>query len=424
MIRQPVSFLLTVFLFLGCIPGSAQDKQQGMTNADVVKMVQSGISESAIIKSIQAATPSFEITDDAIIAMKEQKVSDRIILAMMRRQGFAPPPQKVQAPSRPASPGVSGPKWEIEFHGGFSWVYPRGGWEKPPEAETYSLSGSGAQGYTSLRVSSWYYGDGAELTNSSSSLDSILTRPVVEPDEQMLGFRVSRALNKWLAAEFTFDRSGGLAITDGALAQVEAARADFQQAWKRLDVPGNSPSTSVSTVSASGGNQIFTTAAIVVNLPGSKIIRPYLTAGAGIVFSGNSTPNVTLVGSYGGPTALETDSVKINFTPIHDQAFAEVFGAGVKVMLSTHLGVRIDGRAYFHKSTYATLLDVNHTNTPDAAWVVNADGYNVPYLQKLSGPGVEDYSTLSGPALSKYKTYYGSGFQRLMPVSLGLFWRF
>jgi hypothetical protein len=70
-------------------------------------------------------------------------------------------------------------------------------------------------------------------------------------------------------------------------------------------------------------------------------------------------------------------------------------------------------------------MDATHTNTPNAAWVVKASGStSVPFIQLLTGPGMSAYSTLSGPQISGMKTFFGTGNQRLIPLTVGLFWRF
>ncbi len=332
------------------------------------------------------------------------------------------PPRRVR--TQPKASSDSGPKWEIEFHGGLSKSSESGGWSLPPDGVSYSLAGSGAQGYTSIRVSSWYYGDGAELVGSKSSLESIMTRKVVDTESRMIGFRASRALTNWFSAEFSFDRGSRLKISDGALKAIESARADFKKAWQRLDVPGNTPSSSVSAIHAYGGSQTFLTGSAILSWPKGRV-RPYAVVGGGVLSTGGGTLDATLSGSYGGPTALETDTVRLTFSQGNSRAFAAVVGAGVKVYLNKHFGLRLDGRGYFYKNPVTTLLDVSHTNTPNAAWVVKATGGStVPYLQLLTGPGISSYSTLSGPAISGMKTYFVSGYQRLVPVSIGFFWRF
>jgi hypothetical protein len=420
-----ISIMLTAFLFVSCASTIAQGNQQPMTNADVVTMVQSGAAEATIISAIQTATPNFDIRREALSALVSQKVPDRVILSMVRRQNSVQPAPQTQVRPNSKSSDAPEPKWEVELHGGIFKNYASGGWAAPPAAESYSLSGSGAKGYTSSRVSSWYFGDGVELIGLTSSLDSILQKPLAKLEGQTFGFRVSRAFSKRLAVEFTLDRGSRLVIPNDTLTQIEAVRSGFKDFWERLDVPGNTPSSSISTIASYGGRQVFSTGAVVLNLSKSRRVRPYVTAGAGVIFSGSSTAGLTFVGSYGGPNALETDTVRLTFAQSSDRMFAPVLGGGVKVFLTKHVGVRLDLRAYLPNNDSMNLLNAIHTNTPGAAWVVKASGdTSAPVLQLLTGPGLEAYSTLSGPAISGLKTYFGNGVQRQIPVTVGFFYRF
>jgi len=424
MMKYYVALFMTALFLTNGVSAIAQDNQKPMTNSDVVQMVQSGMSEIAIISAINAAIPDFDLTDESVIALSRQKVPDRVISAMVRRQ-FQFPKAQPQSHQNRASSREFGSKWEIEFHCGRTNSHETGYSAQPPDAEDYSLYGSGAKGYTSKRVSSWYFGSGAELFGLSSTLDSVLNKPILETPGRMFGFRASRAVTKWLAAEFTLDRSSRLGITDDALAQLEAARSSFKKAWSRIDVPGNVPSTSASTITSNGGRQLFATGAAVLSVPVSRRVSLFGTAGAGVLSTRDSMPEANLTGTYGGPNALETDNVRLSFTQSQTRAFTTVVGGGAKVLLTSHFGIRFDIRAYLYNNPYNTVLDANHTNTPDTAWVIGATGGDsIPFIQKLTGPGLAAYSTLSGPAISGLKTFSGIGSQRQIPMTLGFFWRF
>ncbi len=429
MIRRLLVAVTAVLLFLGSALVMAQGKGQPMTNADVVKMVQSGMSEADIIRAIETATPNFEISNESVVALQEQKVPEKVILAMARRQG----PPKIASKGKKAqkvAPSVAGSrfKWEVEVHGGLSRTHQTGGYTLLPSAEAYSLLGSGAQGYQSNRVSSWYVGDGAELIGTTTSLQDTLIKPIIEPSEKLYGFRISRSLNKWLGAEFSLDRGNKIGMTNEAVTGIKAADATFKKFWQRLDVPGNTETSSTYTLSQDGGHETFTTGAFVVNLPKTFGLHPYVTAGAGFVFNEDKTVGATMQGSYGGPNAQETDTFSIKVTRSSNHTFTEMVGFGVKIYLSAHIGLRVDARAYFNKNTMLTLLDATHTNTANKAWVVKATtktgSPTAPDIQLLTGPGFESYSTLSGPPISGLKSFYGYGSRRTIPVSVGLFYRF
>jgi hypothetical protein len=429
MIRQVIALIAVLFSF-ECASMIAQEKQQPIRDSGVISSVPPEVSKFVTVNAAETATPGFGIIDSNIILLTKQTVSNSLNLGIVNSQGSnqqTPIPKKpTEAPKKQAPPHPTSfePKWEIEFHGGILRSHQSGTSVELPSAQTYSLAGSGARGLTSSRVSSWYFGDGAEIAGLSSSLDPILNKLIVGPQMQIFGVRASRALKKRMAVEFTFDRGSRLAIRDNALTQVESARASFYDVWKRVSVPGNAPSTSVSTVFQYGGHQIFTTGAIVISSAKAHKVSPFLAFGAGVLSSSN-TPRVTLMGSYGGPDAQETDTVHLNFAQTRNHAFTGVLGAGIKIYLSRHAGIRLDARTYLYSNPITTLLYANHTNTPDAAWVVNATGgTSVPFLQRLIGPGISAYSTLSGPSLSGFRTFYGTGLQLQMPITLGFFWRF
>jgi hypothetical protein len=428
MIRCLVVSVVAVFLFFGSLFVMAQGKGQPMTNADVIKMVQSGVPEADIIRAIEIAAPNFEITDESVVALQSQKVPEKVILAMARRQG----PPKITAKGKKAKPAASVVdarfKWEVEVHGGLSRASLPGGYTLLPTPETYALDGSGAQGYQSSRVSSWYIGEGAELIGATTSLQDTLLKPMIDPSDKFYGFRVTRKLKKWLSAEFSLDRSSKLEMKSGVVDGIKAADTTFKKFWQRLNVPGNAETSSTYALVQDGGHETFTTGAFVINLPKKFGIHPYATVGAGFLFTEDKGLGATLQGSYGGPTALETDTASIKLTRSSNRALTEMVGFGIKIYLTTHVGLRLDARAYFNKNTMTTMLNTAHTNTANMAWVVKAETKTgappAPSIQLLSGPGFQAYSTLSGPTISNTKLYYGYGSQRTIPVSIGLFYRF
>jgi hypothetical protein len=424
MMRHLIASLCAACLLLGAALAFGQGNQQPMTNADVIKMVQSGMSEDAIIAAIKAATPGFDLTNEGMAAVRQQKIPEKVVLAMIRRQWEVNSVKhKTHAPGNALEY-----KWEIEVHGGFPGKYDEtSGWVDTPTAETYSLVGSGAKGYWGKRVSSWYFGDGAELLGMTSSLDTVLSNKVVEPKGIMYGARVTRNFTRLLGAEISLDQTGRYALTKDTLSDIEAVRAGFEKSWSRLSVPGNTAATSISSISPNGGRQTFLTGAVVFSLPESYHFKPYLTAGAGLLFVKGDSPTITLSGAYGGPNALETDTVRLSFSPEKSLSMTGVAGAGFKIFVTKHWGIRFDARAYLYRNHYTTFLDSNHTNTPNAAWIVkaaDADNNSVAFLQQLSGPGASAYTSLSGPALSRFRARYGSGMQHQIPITMGLFYRF
>ncbi len=324
---------------------------------------------------------------------------------------------------------TSGPetKWEVEVHGSmFLSYHSSGDGVLPAPGETYSTAiVTGVPESTSRRVSSWYFGDGAALFNGAAStvshpqitpLDSVLTSSAVEPQKWSFGFRASRTIHKWIAGEFNFDRSSELAITSSNLSGIEAARASFAPAWK----VAFSPTSSVSSFSGSAGHHTFITGALVIG-PARRKFSPYATIGAGILSDTGTNLNATLVGQY----ASETDTVTVHFAESNNNAFTGVGGGGIRYFLSPHLGIRVDLRAYLYDHPFTTLLDVTPSTVSTATAVVVSAGTGGPAIaSRTEVPNIAAYSSLSGPALSGFKSFTGSGMQREIYFTWGLFYRF
>ena len=213
----------------------------------------------------------------------------------------------------PASP-ASGEqrKWEIEFHASASLPHvPTSGTASLPEPGVPFATLSGRP---SRRVSSWYFGDGASLLNQVYSAPSIRVNERITPLDSVLqgalatpkrdagfGFRIGRAINPRLTAEFNLEFvPGHLEIAGATLSGIEATRASFARMWTAIlsNAAFVIPSASSTTTAHSRQGRVFTTGALSVNLKTEGRMMPYVTAGAGIISNVGSRPSVTLTGSY------------------------------------------------------------------------------------------------------------------------------
>ena len=80
----------------------------GLTNQDILKMVQAGLGEAVVIATIRTATAaSFDLSPDGLIALKKGGVSDAIVALMIDPKAAPAPPAAVAAPVI-ALPGVGG----------------------------------------------------------------------------------------------------------------------------------------------------------------------------------------------------------------------------------------------------------------------------------------------------------------------------
>jgi len=83
-LNRKISLLLLVLCLLGATTAvSAQQGQQPLTNADVVKMVKSGLPASVISNAIQANDTDFDVSANGLIALQKAGVPQAVMDAMI-----------------------------------------------------------------------------------------------------------------------------------------------------------------------------------------------------------------------------------------------------------------------------------------------------------------------------------------------------
>src|ERR1700685_943615 len=83
--------------------------QQGLTNADIVKMQSAGLSESIILASVNGQPAAYDTSSDGLLALKKAGVSDAVVAAMIPRNaaiksGVSNPAGTNMAAAAPAEP--------------------------------------------------------------------------------------------------------------------------------------------------------------------------------------------------------------------------------------------------------------------------------------------------------------------------------
>ena len=333
--------------------------------------------------------------------------------------------------------------WEIEFHGGGVFVNTLSGGTgslPAPGGPFTSVTGS-----TSRAVSSWYFGDGAELVNEFLSsfgvperitpLDSVLnSRLAGQGDGGGFGFRVGREITPRFGAEFNLDRtSAAVDLTGGALAGIEASSDSFVSAF----VDGLLPTgpfrnvTAASAFQAAPGarNQVAATGALNIKLTTRWRVTPYATVGAGIIMNSGDSATVDLDGRYafdirGFFPIAESDSVHMSHV-VDDNVLIGVFGGGVKTLLTRRSGIRVDARVHVGSRTIRTLLRAapemvaNPGGTTDRA----VASYLTPGIQ-FSNSETHGPTTLSGATIIDFESFHVDGMRSQVLVTIGYFWRF
>ena len=208
--------------------------------------------------------------------------------------------------SVPVTALAQGGGWEIEVHGGGTIASTASGGTTNFPAAGAPLATLVPQ-FQSRRVSSWFFGDGAELANGVADglqafafpsaaritpLDSVLVDPLAERrDGGGFGFRVSRAITDRFSAEFNFDYNATpLEVPSATSSGIQATAASFQAVFEgflgpfRMTDPSSPVSVSSSSVIRDNeGSQIVATGAVNINLMTQGRVIPYATVGAGII---------------------------------------------------------------------------------------------------------------------------------------------
>jgi hypothetical protein len=289
-------------------------------------------------------------------------------------------------------------------------------------------------------VSSWYFGDGSVLFNDArpvlppvpiTPLDPVLTRAGAGRDGGLLlGFRVARALNDRLSAEFSFDASlARVRMRDDARAAIETTSTSFVQAFDSLSWIGFAGVDSNVTIHREGGGQLNATGALTVNLLTGHRWTPYATIGGGVVSSVGDMPHATLVGKYQvvdifleSGTILVDDTDTVNVRYEMNPAPILLLGGGFKFDLSPRAGIRGDVRFGIASNRGRVVIDTEASHAGVSYFSTVLVGRNSTAV--FSSPGNARQPSLSGPALSGFETFTGTRYQVDTAITVGYFTRF
>jgi hypothetical protein len=77
--------VLLSFLVATLMTAAPVAAQQGLTNADIIKMQTAGLSESIILASVNGQPAAYDTSTDGLLALKKANVSDAVVAAMISR---------------------------------------------------------------------------------------------------------------------------------------------------------------------------------------------------------------------------------------------------------------------------------------------------------------------------------------------------
>jgi len=291
---------------------------------------------------------------------------------------------------------------------------------------------------------SWYFGDGSTMLNQVIAAFSTLTGTTLDrivPVDAAIttsatgrksggtfGLRVGRSLSAKLAVEFSAERNtGGQAFTDEALASLETTRASFRNAFQ--DLLETAPVTALSvssTLATRGGSSSQTrlVGAVRYSLVSGGRTSAYVLAGGGMVMNGTNELQAILTGGYsfrmyGAFPLTELDRAVITVTSPSSSALGLV-GGGVTYDFSSNVGLRVDVRLALSPNGD----EVSITGAPSVTAGVPPNvlpAVTTPAVQFSTIPGVPSSLGATVPA---HTTFIGSGMNRQVSFTVGIFRRF
>lgn len=120
------AILPALLALAGCVIHREYNAYDGVTNAEVVRLVAAGVSNEVIIAKIRTEGIRTPLSSNDLIALREQGVPDPIVSAMLNAR-LASPPREVQTEYR--TTWTWWPWWPWGWYGYWhgSWSH-HGGW--------------------------------------------------------------------------------------------------------------------------------------------------------------------------------------------------------------------------------------------------------------------------------------------------------
>jgi len=367
------------------------------------------------------------------------RTASRVVLCAALCAGIAP---KAQAQGRGTITGGEPPRWEVDVHvGGVNSSLPSSGTTSAMPASSTFLT---LANLTSLRISSWYLGDGSQLFNSFPSsarlgrtitpLDPATAVAVDGRSGIVAGGRLARTLGRRLSAEFTLDYSSRISALPGiAESASEASRASFEEAFTAFFTSPGSPwvqsaVTSTLETGDEGNGQIVALGALLVRLRPGRL-TPFVTVGGGVASTLGDAPYVSLTGRYemqfqSLSTFRETDIATVTYELSRTIPVVTV-GGGVTYEASNRSGLRVELRALFGRTTATTTVSaipgIEQRLPPSAVAFHASTGHGVQFSNNTLFAGRE--SSLSS-VVRDLETFRASGSVRQIGATAGWYWRF
>jgi len=339
----------------------------------------------------------------------------------------------------------STPKWELEVHVGQTVVVnPIDG---IPQTQASAPFFSTGPGRVSRAVSSWYWGDGAQLLGEvTTQLRIPPTQQIVPLDNFMrvstlrlqsgpsFGARIGYEKSPHVRFEASVDWKGGnIEVIDGIADAVERTRASFNAVWQAVLATSttlqSSTVSSVSTFDPGTAGQFVAIGSIDLRIYPDKDVVPYVSIGGGVLTTLGRMPTITMTGRYttqiaGTASIDETDDVVARYV-LDKHLVVTMVGVGWKHMLSDRWGVRADLREHLSGNRVKHVLQAKPSVVvapPANAGVAVLGTFETIQLSNINS--ATQPTTLSGPNINNFTMFKGTGMESRFSMSVGIFLRF
>ena len=149
----------------------AQERQNPLTNQDVIDMVQSGLQESTVVGAIRANSTSFDVSAAALIKLKKAGASQRIMDTMLAAESNKHNPAAVPSVCTRTSARLRPKALSMRERTGLS-----SGWPTPSRA--WTAAGSEVVSREPGRALRCTTGPGASGEDTATSAGTPVTSPV------------------------------------------------------------------------------------------------------------------------------------------------------------------------------------------------------------------------------------------------------
>jgi hypothetical protein len=312
-----------------------------------------------------------------------------------------------------AQTAAAPPRVELEVYGGLSRFLDAGVTTVTPPAAGAPI-GTSSPMFPSRRVSTWWFGDGAELLNAAAAELGLTAR--LTPLDTTIGtigrgaesrgafggrLRMRTAPRVWIEAGVDVTATSA-DVADSVQAAAETARASFVSTFSELLASGPFANRSVTATAATEGGawrDVTSSLAANIELAPAAGLTPHLTLGGAWVWRTGTAASLRLTGRYAariltptGPPIDETDAVVIRSDAGAGPGL--VVGAGVS-RAAGRVSLRLDARLIAANRTISANVDAS----PSVASGTPADfieSFTNPSIQFSNNATTGRRSTLSG----------------------------